>query len=79
MKQAQRIEYLAQTTLNVEVHCGVEAKVRRWIVQQGYLLECSSHGANVTLAIRLPEAKLHATREALRDLTMGQARISKAK
>jgi uncharacterized YigZ family protein len=76
LKQAQRIEYVAQASLKVEVDYGAEAKVRRWIAQQGYLLESSSHGASVTLAIGLPAAEHPAAREALRDLTQGQARIS---
>jgi uncharacterized YigZ family protein len=76
LKQAQRIEYVAQTSLRVEVDYGAEAKVRRWIAQQGYLLESGSHGAGVTLTIVLPAAAHNAAREALRDLTQGQARIS---
>ena len=76
LKQAQRIEYVAQTCLKVEVDYGAEAKVRRWIAQQGYLLESSSHGAGVTLTISLPAAGQNAAREALRDLTQGQARVS---
>jgi uncharacterized YigZ family protein len=76
LKQAQRIEYVAQTSLRVEVDYGAEAKVRRWIAQQGLLLESSSHGAGVMLTISLPSAGQDAAREALRDLTQGQARIS---
>jgi uncharacterized YigZ family protein len=76
LKQAQRIEYVAQTSLRVEVDYGAEAKVRRWIAQQGFLLESSSHGAGVMLTISLPSAGQDAAREALRDLTQGQARIS---
>jgi uncharacterized YigZ family protein len=76
LKQAQRVEYIAQASLKVEVDYGAEAKVRRWIAQQGYRLECSSHGAGVMLVIGLPAADHHAAREALRNLTQGQARIS---
>ncbi len=76
LKDAQRIEYVAQVILKVEVDYGAEAKVRRWIAQHGYLLECSSHGASVLLDIRLPAAEQPAAREALRDLTQGQARVS---
>ena len=76
LKEAQRIEYVAQVILKVEVDYGAEAKVRRWIAQHGYLLECSSHGASVLLDIRLPAAEQPAAREALRDLTQGQARVS---
>lgn len=76
LKQARRIEYVAYAGLKVEVDYGAEAKVRRWIAQHGYLLECSSHGAGVTLDISLPVAELDSARQALRDLTQGQARIS---
>jgi uncharacterized YigZ family protein len=76
LKQAQRVEYVAQASLKVEVEYGAEAKVRRWVAQQGYLLEYSTHGPSVLLVISLPAADHHAAREALRDLTQGQARIS---
>lgn len=76
LKDAQRIEYVAQAVLTVEVAYPDEARIRRWIAQHGYLLEGSGHGARVELAIRLPAADLAAARLALRDLTQGQARIT---
>jgi uncharacterized YigZ family protein len=76
LKDAQRIEYVAQATLRVEIDYPEEARIRRWIAQHGYLLEHGSHGAQVELAIRLPAAELPAARLALRDLTQGQARIT---
>ncbi|HEX8885816.1 MAG TPA: YigZ family protein [Noviherbaspirillum sp.] len=76
LKDAQRIEYVAQATLMVEIDYPEEARIRRWIAQHGYLLEHGSHGAQVQLAIRLPSAELPAARLALRDLTQGQARIT---
>ena len=76
LKQAQRVEHIAQAVLVVEVDYGAEAKVRRWITQRGYLLEHGSHGATVMLALRLPAADCAAACTALRDLTQGQARIS---
>jgi uncharacterized YigZ family protein len=76
LKDAQRIEYVAQTALTVEIDYPDEARIRRWIAQHGYLLEGGSHGAMVALAIRLPAAELAAARLALSNLTQGQARIS---
>lgn len=76
LKDAQRIEYVAQAALTVEIDYPDEARIRRWIAQHGYLLERSSHGVQVELAIRLPAADLAAARLALRDLTQGQARIT---
>ena len=76
LKQAQRIEYVAQGALTVEVDYANEARVRRWIAQHGYLLEHGSHGALVRLTIRLPAADLQAARAMLRDLTQGQARFA---
>jgi len=76
LKSAQRIEYVAQASLQVEVDYGAEAKVRRWIALHGYLLESSSHGASVVLTVILPAAERRAAQETLRDLTQGQARIS---
>ena len=78
LKQAHRVEYIAQASLKIELDYGAEAKVRRWIAQQGYLLESSSHGDSVTLSISLPAAEHGSAREALRDLTQGQARVSSA-
>jgi len=75
LKQAQRIEYVAQALLTLEVDYANEARVRRWIAQHGYQLEQGSHGALVQLAIRLPACDLQAARGALRDLTQGQARF----
>ncbi|MFL6715511.1 MAG: IMPACT family protein [Burkholderiaceae bacterium] len=76
LKDAQRIAYVAQATLTVEIDYPEEARIRRWVAQHGYLLERGSHGALVELAIRLPAADLPAARLALCDLTQGQARIS---
>jgi len=76
LKDAQRIEYVVQTALTVEIDYPDEARIRRWIAQHGYLLERGSHGAMVELAIRLPTAELAAARLALSNLTQGQARIS---
>ena len=76
LKDAQRIEYVAQATLTVEIDYPEEARIRRWVARHGYLLERGSHGAMVELAIRLPAADLPAARLALCDLTQGQARIS---
>lgn len=78
LKEAQRIEYVAQTALLVEIDYPDEAKIRRWIAQRGYLLERGSHGARVALAVRLPAAELAAARLALSDLTQGKARIALA-
>jgi uncharacterized YigZ family protein len=76
LKQAQRIEYVAQAALTVEVDYANETRVRRWIAQHGYLLEHGSHAALVRLVICLPAADLQAAREALGDLTQGQARFA---
>lgn len=76
LKQAHRVEFIAQASLQIEVDYGAEAKVRRWIAQQGYLLASSSHGAGVMLLVSLPVAEHDRAREALRDLTQGQARVS---
>ena len=78
LKQARRVEFIAQASLKIEVDYGAEAKVRRWIAQQGYLLASSSHGAGVMLLVSLPVAAHDSAREALRDLTQGQARVSAA-
>lgn len=72
LKDAERIERVARTDLAVEVDYAEEAKVRRWLEQRQYALVCSTHGAAVTLTIRLPANELAAARAALRELTHGR-------
>ncbi|MGH8779882.1 IMPACT family protein [Paraburkholderia sp.] len=70
---AQLVERIVQVRLEVEVGYADEARVRRWIEQQGYVLEAGVHGMNVRLSIRLPATALDSARIALRDLTQGRA------
>jgi uncharacterized YigZ family protein len=73
LKSAERIMQIAYAALAVEVDYASEARVRRWVAQQNYLLLAGSHDARVRLEIRLPAAEVDAAREALRNLTGGQA------
>jgi putative IMPACT (imprinted ancient) family translation regulator len=73
LKNAERIMQIAYAALAVEVDYASEARVRRWVAQQNYSLLASSHDARVRLEIRLPAAEVDAAREALRNLTGGQA------
>lgn len=73
LKDAVRIERIAMAELRVEIDYADEARVRRWIGQQGHAITGSAHGARVSLSFRLPVATADAARAALRDLTQGRA------
>lgn len=75
LKDAERIVQVPMAGLVVEIDYASEARVRRWLAQQGYRLAAGSHGALVRLEIRLPAAEENAAREALRNLTAGQAKF----
>jgi uncharacterized YigZ family protein len=76
LKGAERIVQVPMATLTVEVDYASEARVRRWLAQQGYRLAASSHAALARLELRLPATEADAAREALRNLTAGQAKFS---
>lgn len=73
LQDAPRVERIALATLAVEIGYPDEARVRRWIEQQNYVLENSAYGMDVALAIRMPVTALEDARNALRDLTQGRA------
>jgi uncharacterized YigZ family protein len=73
LQDAPRVERIALATLSVEIGYADEARVRRWIEQQNYVLENSTYGMDVGLAIRMPVTALDDSRHALRDLTQGRA------
>lgn len=75
LKDAECIEHVARADLTVEVDYADEARVRRWLEQRRYALAQSTHGAAVTLVIRLPSNELSAARDALQELTQGRARL----
>ncbi|MGF6759697.1 putative YigZ family protein [Paraburkholderia sp. GAS33] len=73
LQDAPRIERIAQTLLTVEIGYPDEARVRRWIEQEGYALADSGYEMEVRLTIGMPVTALDAAREALRDMTQGRA------
>jgi len=73
LQDATLVERIAQVRLDVEVGYADEARVRRWIDQEGYVLESGEHAMNVRLVVRLPATALDGARVALRDLTQGRA------
>jgi uncharacterized YigZ family protein len=70
---AERVERIAQAQLAVEIGYPDEARVRRWMEQEGAVLSDSSYGLSVRLTLRMPATKRDAARDALRDLTQGRA------
>jgi uncharacterized YigZ family protein len=75
LKDARRIERVSSADLTVGVDYADEARVRRWLEQQNYLLVDSVHSALVSLVIRLPSKELSAAQDALRSLTQGRAAL----
>jgi uncharacterized YigZ family protein len=76
LKLAQRTERISYAELAVEVDYADEARVRRWLEQEDYLLANSAYGMAVKLVIRLPSAELEQARDALRNMTQGRAHLS---
>ncbi|AOJ71413.1 MULTISPECIES: IMPACT family protein [Burkholderia] len=70
---AERIERIAYARLAIETGYPDEARVRRWIEQEGHDLVDSAYGMTVKLVIRLPANALGAARDTLFDLTQGRA------
>ena len=75
LAQAQRVERIAQAQLTVEIDYSDEARIRRWMEQEGVELIDSAYGFAVRLALRMPATMCDAARAALRDLTQGRARF----
>jgi uncharacterized YigZ family protein len=73
LQDTPRIERIAQTLLTVEIGYPDEARVRRWIEQEGYALADSGYEMEVRLTIGMPVTALDAARDALRDMTQGRA------
>ncbi|MEA3091241.1 MAG: hypothetical protein QOJ04_2583, partial [Caballeronia sp.] len=71
-------ERLALGLLQVEVDYADEARVRRWIEQEGHALDDPGYGMTVRLSIQMPLAVRDQAADAIRDLTHGRAAITKA-
>jgi uncharacterized YigZ family protein len=78
LKHAQRIERVSHVELTMEIDYADEARVRRWLEHEDYMLVDSGHGTVVKLVIRLPSAEVDLASDALRNLTHGRARLSAA-
>ncbi|NML30273.1 IMPACT family protein [Paraburkholderia antibiotica] len=70
---APRVERIAQVSLGVEVGYADEARVRRWVDAEGYVLVDSAHGMLVKMTMRLPATALDAAKRTLTDMTQGKA------
>jgi uncharacterized YigZ family protein len=73
LQPAQYVERIAQARLVIEVDYADEARVRRWLEQQGYPLVDSGYAMTVRLATLLPATARDAARDTLRDLSHGRA------
>jgi uncharacterized YigZ family protein len=75
LQSAQRVERIAQAELTLDLDYPDEARVRRWIEQEGAELVDTGYELTVRLVLRMPATKRDAARVALRDLTQGRARF----
>ena len=73
LQDAPRVERIAQTLLTVEIAYPDEARVRRWIEQEGYTLADSGYEMEVRLTVSMPVTAVDVARVALRDMTQGRA------
>jgi putative IMPACT (imprinted ancient) family translation regulator len=76
MQLAERIERIEQGLLRVELDYADEARIRRWIEQEGYELIEHAYGMSVNLRVRMPLAARDAAATLVRDLTHGRATIT---
>jgi uncharacterized YigZ family protein len=75
MQLAVRIERVALGVLKLEVDYADEARIRRWVEQEGHHLDEPAYGMTVRMQVTLPLAALAHAAETLRDLTAGRAVI----
>jgi uncharacterized YigZ family protein len=73
LKDAPRVERIAQARLMVEVGYPDETRVRHWIEQGQHTLVDSRYTMTVRLTVQLPATEVEAARDTLRDLTQGRA------
>jgi uncharacterized YigZ family protein len=73
LQDAPRVERIARTLLTVEISYPDEARVRRWIEQEGYTLADSGYEMEVRLTVSMPVTAVEGARDALRDMTQGRA------
>ena len=73
LQDAPRVERIAQALLTVQIAYPDEARVRRWIEQEGYTLANSGYEMEVRLTVSMPVTAVDGAREALRDMTQGRA------
>ena len=73
LQHAERVERIAQVELAIDVSYPDEARVRRWIEQEGVELVESRYGLAVSLLIRMPATLRDAARTTLVDITQGRA------
>lgn len=72
LKQAQLIEHVPMSLLVLRLPYADEARVRRWIEQQGYALVKASHDDDVLMTVQLPAADAELAGGLLRDITQGR-------
>jgi uncharacterized YigZ family protein len=76
MQLAERIERIAQGLLRVKLDYADEARVRRWIEQEGYDLVEHACAMTVDLTIQMPLTARETAAAAIRDLTHGRAVVT---
>jgi uncharacterized YigZ family protein len=75
LKNAVRIERIATADLRLEIDYADEARVRRWLEKEAYVLLDCAHEEQVRLTLRLPQTAQQEASAAVVSLTQGRAKI----
>jgi uncharacterized YigZ family protein len=75
LQHAQLTLRVSFTQLEIECDYADEARLRRWVEQQDYVLVQGIHNETVRLLIRLPEVQAAAASKSVLNLTQGRARL----
>ncbi|MBO1740018.1 YigZ family protein [Leifsonia sp. TF02-11] len=75
LADAETVERVQETVLELRADYGDAERLRRWANAAGYPEPEVEYGADVRLLLRLPETELAAAREAIADLGQGRVRV----
>lgn len=75
LADAETVERVRETVLELRADYGDAERLRRWVDAAGYPEPEVEYGADVRLLLRLPETELAAAREAIADLGQGRVRV----
>lgn len=75
---APRVERIAQMSVGIEVSYADEAKIRRWIDAQGFVLIETEHGMLVRMTVQVPAPLLDEVKKDVVEMTQGRSEVFEA-